>query len=71
MYNTNITRINGNIVSVESETYIMRNNSGMSVTVVEDYGNDVSYLLMDGNDIMKFEDACRAANYAFRLGFRE
>ena len=71
MYNTNITRINGNIVSVESEKYIMRNGWGDTVTIIEDYGSDVSYLLMDGNDAMRFDDATRASNYAFRLGYRE
>lgn len=71
MYNRSINRINGYIVSVESEIYTMYNGLGMYVTIVEDYGNDVSYLIMDGNDIMRFDDAVRAANYAFKLGYRE
>lgn len=71
MYNRSINRINGSLVSVESEIYTMYNGSGMYVTIVEDYGNDSSYLIMDGNDIMRFDDAVRAANYAFKLGYRE
>lgn len=71
MYNRSINRINGYIVSDESEVYTMCNGLGMSVSIIEDYGNDVSYLIMDGNDIMRFDDAVRAANYAFKLGYRE
>ena len=71
MYNTTYNRINGNIVSVESETYTMYNGLGMFVTIIEDYGSDKSYLIMDDNDIMRFDDAVRAANYAFKLGYRE
>lgn len=71
MYNTHVNRINGALVSDESEIYTMRNGWGDTVTIIEDYGNDVSYCLMDGNDIMRFDDATRAANYAYRLGYRE
>lgn len=71
MYNKSIHRIGDAIVSVESEVYTMRNAQGNTVTIIEDYGSDVSYFLMDGNDIMRFNDATRASNYAFRMGFRE
>lgn len=71
MYNKHVNCINGALVSDESEMYTMTNGWGDTVTIIEDYGSDVSYLLMDGNDAMRFDDATRASNYAFRLGYRE
>lgn len=68
----NYVYVNGQrvLVSVEAETYTMENGLGETVTIVEDYGNDKSYVFFCGQ-VSMFEDATRAANVAFKRGFRE
>lgn len=57
-------------VSLEADTYVMENGLGDTVTIIEDYGNDKSYCFFHGQLFM-FTDATRAANEAFKRGFRE
>lgn len=52
------------------ETYQMVNGFGDTVTIIEDYENNVSYYY-DDFVTYKFDSAEAASNYAFRKGYRE
>lgn len=69
IYNTNYTRLNDNIISDESELYVMKRGNHW-VTILEDYGNDRSYIIGRAC-FTRFDDATRAANEAFKKGYRE
>jgi hypothetical protein len=63
--------------SGEVDVYSMVNGLGFGVEIVEDYGNNRSYLV-DWSESMNYEpsvtmfpDATKAANVAFKRGFRE
>ena len=77
--NCNYIYFNGKklFFSGEVDVYEMTNGLGFGVEIIEDYGNDCSYLV-DWSDVlnsepsvMRFSDATKAANVAFKRGFRE
>ena len=77
--NRNYIYVNGKklFFSGEVDVYEMTNCLGFGVEIIEDYGNNCSYLV-DWSETMNsepsvvcFADATKAANVAFKRGFRE